>query len=181
MFTSTVRVIYHLKPSVISLIALDTGHTLASPHSILSGKKMKEAKDLAIRHMREIAANGPLTSDELSDLEEVLHLEFVGAKSRVGELQKSEFAEAYKSVRYPAPAVLDSKIDSAHIPHTQAITCSKCKSVQVSANRAGFGLGEAVVGGLLLGGVGLLAGILDSTKVRVTCLACGHSWAAGKA
>lgn len=58
--------------------------------------------------------------------------------------------------------------------------CAKCKSDQIVANKKGFGLGKAVVGGLLTGGVGLLAGCIGANKVKVTCLNCGHSWEAGK-
>lgn len=60
------------------------------------------------------------------------------------------------------------------------IKCPKCKSTQLTANKKGFGLGKAVVGGLLTGGVGLLGGFIGSGKVVITCLKCGNSWKAGK-
>lgn len=60
------------------------------------------------------------------------------------------------------------------------LSCPKCSSTQLSGNRAGFGLGKAAVGGVLLGGLGLLGGFLGAGKVRVTCLQCGHAWEAGK-
>jgi hypothetical protein len=59
--------------------------------------------------------------------------------------------------------------------------CPKCKSTSISANKAGFGLGKAVAGGVALGPAGLLAGFFGSRKVYVTCLSCGHSWKAGAA
>ena len=40
------------------------------------------------------------------------------------------------------------------------IKCPACRSTQITANKKGFGLGKAVVGGVLLGGVGLLGGFL---------------------
>jgi tellurium resistance protein TerD len=60
------------------------------------------------------------------------------------------------------------------------VTCPSCGSTQITANRKGFGLGKAAVGGLLLGPVGLLGGLIGSKKVTITCLKCGHAWEAGK-
>jgi len=59
------------------------------------------------------------------------------------------------------------------------VRCPKCRSAQFTAQRQGFGLGKAAVGGVLTGGVGLLAGFIGSRKVKVTCLNCGHSWKPG--
>jgi tellurium resistance protein TerD len=46
----------------------------------------------------------------------------------------------------------------------------------VSAGDKGFSLGKAAVGGVLTGGVGLLAGVHGSKRVRVNCLNCGFTW-----
>lgn len=61
-------------------------------------------------------------------------------------------------------------------PDSGTITCPRCSSTQFTANTKGFGLGKAVAGGLVLGPVGLLAGVLGSKKVKLTCLSCGHTW-----
>jgi DNA-directed RNA polymerase subunit RPC12/RpoP len=63
---------------------------------------------------------------------------------------------------------------------TQEIKCPKCGSTQLSANKKGFSGKKAVVGGLLTGGVGLLAGTIGSNKVKITCLACGKEFAPGE-
>lgn len=60
------------------------------------------------------------------------------------------------------------------------LCCPKCQSQQISANKKGFGLGKAAVGGFLLGIPGLLGGLIGSNKVLVTCLRCGHHWKAGE-
>lgn len=54
--------------------------------------------------------------------------------------------------------------------------CPKCGSTSISANKKGFGVGKAVVGGYLAGPIGLMAGNIHAKKVRVTCLNCGHQW-----
>ena len=60
------------------------------------------------------------------------------------------------------------------------ITCPNCGSDQISANKKGFSGKKAVVGGLLTGGVGLLAGTVGSNKVIITCLACGYEFKPGE-
>ena len=60
------------------------------------------------------------------------------------------------------------------------LKCPRCKSTSISANNKGFGVGKAAAGGILLGPVGLLGGMLGSSKVKVTCLKCGKSWAPGQ-
>ncbi len=60
------------------------------------------------------------------------------------------------------------------------VYCPKCYSTSLSANKKGFGVGKAVVGAALTGGIGLIAGNIGAKKVRVTCLKCGHQFMAGK-
>ena len=64
--------------------------------------------------------------------------------------------------------------------HEEKIKCPKCSSTQLTANKKGFGLAKAAIGGLLTGGIGLLGGFIGSGKVKITCLNCGHSWKAGQ-
>ena len=54
--------------------------------------------------------------------------------------------------------------------------CPKCGSVSLSGSKQGFGIGKAVVGAALVGGVGLLAGGIGSNKTVVTCLNCGYKF-----
>ncbi len=61
-----------------------------------------------------------------------------------------------------------------------SVTCPRCGSTQISADKKGFGVGKAVVGAAVAGPIGLVAGNIGAKKVRVTCLKCGHSWMAGK-
>lgn len=61
-----------------------------------------------------------------------------------------------------------------HLP-----SCPKCKSNQVTFNKKGFSTGKAIVGGILTGGVGLLAGGIGKNKILLTCLKCGHTWTRG--
>ena len=60
-----------------------------------------------------------------------------------------------------------------------AIHCPKCRSTQVTAQKQGFGLGKAAVGGVLTGGVGILGGFIRSRKIYLTCLKCGHRFKPG--
>lgn len=59
--------------------------------------------------------------------------------------------------------------------------CPKCGSRSLSANKKGFGVGKAVAGMILTGGLaGAAAGGIGANKIRITCLKCGHQFQAGK-
>jgi len=60
--------------------------------------------------------------------------------------------------------------------NASTVICPKCRSNQITAQKQGFGLGKAAVGGILTGGIGLLAGFIGSRKIYITCLNCGHKW-----
>lgn len=59
------------------------------------------------------------------------------------------------------------------------VTCPKCKSDQLSANKKGFSGKKAVAGAILTGGIGLLAGTMGSNKIIITCLSCGNQFKPG--
>lgn len=58
------------------------------------------------------------------------------------------------------------------------MVCPKCKSTNIQVmgnNKKGFSVGKAVVGGLLTGGIGTLAGFAGKKgKYDVFCMDCGH-------
>ncbi|MDR1005516.1 MAG: hypothetical protein LBL74_01445 [Bacteroidales bacterium] len=60
------------------------------------------------------------------------------------------------------------------------IRCPRCDSTQLIANPRGFRWGYAILGFLLLKGIGLLFGFSGNKRVRITCMKCGHQWIAGK-
>lgn len=54
--------------------------------------------------------------------------------------------------------------------------CPKCESQAISVNTQKYGVGKALVGTLLTGGIGLLAGGIGRNNVNLTCLSCGNRW-----
>lgn len=58
--------------------------------------------------------------------------------------------------------------------------CPKCGSDKLTANKHGFSAGKAIVGGVLTGGVGLLAGMHGSKKIDIICLSCGNKFKPGQ-
>jgi tellurium resistance protein TerD len=138
------------------------------------------AEDLARKHRTKLAASGSLPSEELADLEADLNREFRFARMRVEESQREEFANVYNTIRNSEPVSPPPPPPPVTSDATQKVVCPACRSSQITASKSGFGLGKAVVGGVLLGGVGLLGGFVGSRKILVTCLKCGHSWKAGK-
>ena len=62
---------------------------------------------------------------------------------------------------------------------TPEVHCPKCGSSQLTAHKKGFSGKKAVVGGLLTGGLGLMAGTIGSNRIIITCLACGNEFRPG--
>lgn len=58
--------------------------------------------------------------------------------------------------------------------------CPKCGSSNIHADKKGFSMKKGLVGGILLGGYGLLAGTVGSNKIRLTCLDCGCQFKPGE-
>lgn len=71
----------------------------------------------------------------------------------------------YFSIKYPSrKPTYSEKQAMQHITSDGQIYCSKCHSVQISANKKGLSLATGLIG---------------SQKVYITCLRCGHRWKAG--
>src|SRR5665213_1549145 len=62
----------------------------------------------------------------------------------------------------------------------QILCCPKCGSSQITANKKGFSGKKAIIGDILVGPIGLVAGAFGSSKVLITCLACGHRFKPGE-
>lgn len=56
------------------------------------------------------------------------------------------------------------------------MNCPKCGSADIMSQKAGYGVGKAVTGLALTGGIGLLGGFIGSNKINTHCLKCGHKW-----
>ncbi|WP_345315041.1 hypothetical protein [Ferrimonas gelatinilytica] len=56
------------------------------------------------------------------------------------------------------------------------VCCPKCSCTQFFASKNGYAWGKGLAGGLLTGGLGLLAGFWGSNKIMVTCINCGYKW-----
>src|SRR5258708_22010103 len=62
----------------------------------------------------------------------------------------------------------------------QVLSCPKCGSTQITADKKGFSGKKAIIGDILVGPIGLLAGTFGSSKVLITCRACGHKFKPGE-
>jgi len=99
--------------------------------------------------------------DELSKLKE----EYAGIRA-----QEASQGGGTAAAAVPTGSVGES-LDS--------VTCPKCGSSQITAQKKGFGGGSACCGALLVGPLGLLCGLKGANKIVVTCLKCGHQWSRG--
>lgn len=56
------------------------------------------------------------------------------------------------------------------------VRCPNCASTQIMATKKGFGAGEAAIGAVLLGPIGLAGGMVGANTIMLSCLKCGHQW-----
>lgn len=60
------------------------------------------------------------------------------------------------------------------------VCCPRCGSTQIQAGQTGYDTGCGSLGCCLLGPLGLILGLIGSSKVVCTCLACGHKFRPGR-
>ena len=56
------------------------------------------------------------------------------------------------------------------------VTCPRCHSTSITAQKKGYSVSAGVVGELFVGLPGLLLGAAGRNDIVVTCLNCGHKW-----
>lgn len=62
-------------------------------------------------------------------------------------------------------------------PHDDDLLhCPKCNSTNLHVDKKGFSGGKALAGAFVAGGIGILAGTIESHDIDVTCLKCGHKF-----
>ena len=76
--------------------------------------------------------------------------------------------------------VQDLENHRVNIDVTTTPKCPRCGSTSISADKKGYGIGKGVVGAAVAGPIGLTLGNAGAKKIRITCLACGYQWIAGK-
>lgn len=101
---------------------------------------------------------------------------------------KQNIRYVYNVVNVPScklPAVSGFRCETGRMQSSHGpapIHCARCGSNQITANKAGFRGGSALLGFALFGPlVGLASGVNGSNKITITCLACGNTWKPGKA
>ncbi len=114
------------------------------------------------------------------------------AYNKMTDDEKREYHEQRAQIKAQVYAELDAKAEAAALKADEVRArhmtlnsdptprCPRCGSTSITANQKGFGVGKAVVGAAVAGPLGLVLGNAGAKKVRITCLACGYQWIAGK-
>ena len=114
------------------------------------------------------------------------------AYNKMTDDEKREYHEQRSQIKEQVYAELEAKAEAAALKadevrerHMNLNTdptprCPRCGSTSISANKKGYGIGKGVVGAAVAGPLGLVLGNAGAKKVRITCLACGYQWIAGK-
>ncbi|HEY9697058.1 MAG TPA: hypothetical protein V6D10_07330 [Trichocoleus sp.] len=92
---------------------------------------------------------------------------------QTGEVMPSWIEEIQLGVQL-APPVASSVQQSE--PEEETIRCPRCKSTQIMVQKKGFSGGNAIVGAVLLGPVGLAGGFIGANDINLTCMKCAYQW-----
>lgn len=90
-----------------------------------------------------------------------------------------KFKEAAKKDMDKANEIADQKKAKKKEMDDQGIAyCPKCLSTSLSTNKKGGSITKGLVGGLVLGPLGLLAGGIGRNKIDMYCMKCGNKFKA---
>ena len=150
---------------------LDFNTTLGDEVTSNSNQSLKDSYIEGIRAFRDLL---PEKHDEITTI-----------LTKADQMPDDELSNFYMTLSDEVTSNSDQSLKDVYIEAISssvpsAFACPRCGSENLSGNKKGFGLGKAVIGGVLTGGVGLLGGFIGSNKVLVTCMECAHSWEAGK-
>jgi RNA polymerase subunit RPABC4/transcription elongation factor Spt4 len=76
----------------------------------------------------------------------------------------------------PQNSVSDDSEKKWNTIEDEPLCCPMCGSRQVTVYKKGYDLTTGVLGGLVAGNIGLLAGFLGHNDLRGACLTCGYKW-----
>lgn len=118
--------------------------------------------------------------EELKIKQEKYEKRYEESKIKQQESKKLLKEEAEK-IMASNPVVNDKPKVNNTIKNEKVVCCPKCGSTQLTANKKGFSLGKALVGGIALVPIaGVATGMIGKNKIIITCLNCGKQFKPGK-
>lgn len=97
----------------------------------------------------------------------------------ISSLQESTGANQKDATRFIIDLLADKelkKIINETNEYISARYCPKCHSSNIQFSKQGFSVGKAVIGGILTGGIGAIAGFHGRNRLKGKCLKCGYEW-----
>jgi hypothetical protein len=85
-----------------------------------------------------------------------------------------------KARAYQASAESQKVLAKEKLKEAGVFYCPKCSSTNINVSKKGYGYGKGLVGTLLVGPLGLLAGGMGAKKLKATCLNCGYEFSIKK-
>lgn len=137
--------------------------------------KFKNPKEAIKKYisLREIFST-PLTEDEIKSLELKLKLNSdkeSQAKEVMRQAEHAEWKKEFERQQNERPETRKEKIK--RLQDEDKVYCPNCLSTQITAQKKGFSVGQAIT-------FGMLAGMVGSNKIEITCLNCGNKFKPGK-
>ncbi len=103
-------------------------------------------------------------------------------KKRLKEEEKERKRKEFERIMASNPEVTPKpkQIKANRFKEERTVSCPKCGSTQLTANKKGFSLGKAVAGGIILAPIaGVATGMIGKNKIIITCLNCGKQFKPG--
>ncbi len=136
--------------------------------------RVDKPKDAVKRYIELMDYLGmPLTQDEISSLNFKMQLNFEAKKEEERQKKEAEEQKRIQQQLYRIENGLESKKEKkARLDKMDVVYCPKCLSTQITAQKRGFSVGQAIT-------FGTLAGMVGSNKIVLTCMKCGHKFKPG--
>jgi len=135
--------------------------------------------NLFTSYLSAIASESGLTKE---DMDLAFYKANLQMQQQSMKIQKQQVAEQQKQIQYQQRQ-MELQLEQTKLQKQQndsVAKCPRCGSTSLSGNKKGYGIGKGVLGAVVLGPIGLVAGNMGSKKVVITCMNCGHKFRARK-
>ncbi len=136
------------------------------------------ASDAICPHCRNKLAREPKAKTLCPSCKQPVFVLTVDGKNyAVTEDERRKFRrDKAKESRSIVKAIAEKYNNSIPPSEKDVLVCPYCFSRNVYVGKKGFGIGKAIVGGLIAGPLGLTGGLIGSNQIEIVCLKCGKKF-----
>lgn len=112
------------------------------------------------------------TSETVNRIREITGCGIWQANKLASEMQRNNELKQISTQHLREEIAQKEKIADEDID----VRCPKCFSKNVKTYEVGYSAMKGLIGGVLTGGVGLIAGFHGRHKMKAKCMKCGYEW-----